>query len=62
MKTYYEMQNVGRARYVVNYHNGVKTHRDGSNFYDIAIFSNGKKKDAFVKELQANGYREKSDK
>lgn len=46
-----EHQNVGRAKYVVIYYNG-KKHKDGSDFYDIAIFSNKKKKNAFIKELQ----------
>lgn len=50
------MHNVGRAKYVVNFHDGVKTHRDGSEFFDIAIFSNKKKMNDFIKDLQANGY------
>ena len=56
MKRYNIMHNVGRAKYVVSFHDGVKTHRDGSEFFDIAIFSNKKKMNDFIKDLQANGY------
>lgn len=49
---YYEQFNVGRtAKYVVNYHVPGKTHQDGSEFYDIAIFHNRKAKDAFIASL-----------
>lgn len=56
MKNYYEMFNVGRCKYLVSYHDGVKTHRDGSPFYDIAIFKNKRKKDAYIKSLIKSGY------
>lgn len=58
MKRYHETENVGRARYVVTFYNGVKTHADGSPFGDIRIFSNAKRKARFVRELKAQGYRE----
>ena len=45
-----EMQNVGKAKYVVNYCTG-KTHSDGSDFYDMRIFKNKKIKDRFVKSM-----------
>ncbi len=45
-----EFMNVGNAKYVVSYCTG-KKHSDGSDFYDIAIFSNRKKKDAFIAAL-----------
>lgn len=47
---YYEQQNIGKAKYVVNYHT-VKTHKDGSEFYEIRIFSNRRAKDRFVTSL-----------
>ena len=59
MKTFYEQHNVGHAKYVVNYHDGVKTYPDGSQFFDIAIFSNQRKKDSFVRELLQQGYKRK---
>lgn len=56
---YYEQSNVGTAKYVVNHHDGVKKHADGSPFYDIAIFHNKKKKAAFIRTLRASGYTER---
>lgn len=50
------MQNVGKCKYVVNYHDGIKKYNDGSNFYDIAIFRNKKKMNSFVSELLKDGY------
>jgi hypothetical protein len=55
-KYFYEMSNVGRAKYVVNYHDGVKTHKDGSPFCDIEIFKNRRKADGFVRALRQQGY------
>ena len=43
MKEYYLMYNVGRVKYLVNFHNGVKTHNDGSRFFDIACFKKQEK-------------------
>lgn len=56
VKNFNEMSNVGRAKYVVNFHDRVKTHRDGSAFYAIAIFRNKRKLAAFVRTLRADGY------
>lgn len=50
--------NVGKAKYVVNHHDGKKTHGDGSAFFDVAIFSNKRKLNAFVKDLRSKGYVE----
>lgn len=58
MKTYNLSFNIGRSKYVVNFHDGVKTHKDGSPFYDIAIYSNKRKMEAFVRRLQKLGYVE----
>jgi hypothetical protein len=43
---------------VVNHHDGVQTHKDGSPFFGIALFSNKRKKDRFVKGLRQQGYKE----
>ena len=43
--------NVGKSKYVVNYSDWTKKHQDGSEFYDIAIFSNKKKRDDFIKQI-----------
>lgn len=52
------MYNVGKARYVVNYHDGKKTHPDGSPFYDIHISRNKRDHERFVKGLRSQGYAE----
>ena len=49
---YFEQRNIGKAKYVISYHDGVKKHNDGSDFYDIRIFSNKKDRDTFVKTLK----------
>jgi hypothetical protein len=56
MKTYNIQYNIGKAKYVVNFHDGVKTHKDGSRFFDIAIFHNKKKMNLFIKKLKDEGY------
>jgi len=50
MSKCYLQENIGRSRYVVNYHDGEKMHKDGSPFYDIKIFRNRKKARAFMTE------------
>jgi len=57
MKKYNIMFNVGCIKYLVNYHDGIKTHKDGSPFYDIATFKNKKKLDSFENELLKDGYK-----
>jgi hypothetical protein len=52
------MDNVGSTRYLVNFHDGVKTHRDGSPFYDIRLFSNKRKRNQFLAQLRRDGYTE----
>lgn len=47
-----EMQNVGKAKYIVSWFTG-KRYPDGSEFYDMRIFSNKKYKDRFIGLLQA---------
>jgi len=59
MKVYNQMQNIGKAKYVVNFHDGKKKHKDGSAFFDIAIFKNKVKLNEFIKELIEKGYVKK---
>ena len=56
MKTYNIKTNIGKAKYLLSYHDGVKTHSDGSKMYDIAIFKNVVKLHDFEKTLIMNGY------
>ena len=58
-KVFNQMQGVGKSKYVVNYHDGKKTHKDGSEFYDIAIFKNKVDLNNFIKKLTSEGYVEK---
>lgn len=56
MKRYYIQQNIGRVKYVVNFHDGSKCHKDGSPFFDIKIFKSKRKLNEFVRELKQQGY------
>ena len=59
MKRFNIQTNIGKAKYVVNHHNGKEKHSDGSDFFGITIFKNKKKLKQFVSELQKNGFQEK---
>lgn len=58
MKSFNIQNNIGKAKYVVNHHDGQKTHKDGSPFFDVTIFSNKEKLNKFVKELKSKDYIE----
>lgn len=55
-KKFNTMRNVGHARYIINYTDGRKTHRDGSPFYDIAIFSNQAAYNKAIEILLGDGF------
>jgi hypothetical protein len=55
---YYRQDNIGKAKYTINFHDGCSTHKDGSPFFGIAIFRNLKKMKGFIKELVEAGYKE----
>ena len=54
-KVFYQQNNIGRVRYAISYYNG-KKHPDGSDFYDIKIFSNKKDLEVFRTKLLTEGY------
>jgi riboflavin synthase len=56
-KRYRETSNVGTSKYVVSYHDGIKKHNDGSDFFDIEIFKNKEVKNKFITDLEKKGYR-----
>jgi hypothetical protein len=56
-KKYNTQINVGKVKYLVNYHDGKKTHKDGSPFFDIETFKNKKLFFDFIKELKKQGYK-----
>ncbi len=46
----YKIQrNVGKAKYLLSYYNGINQHKDGSEFWGIKIFRSKKKLDSFIK-------------
>ena len=57
MKNFHLQDGIGRAKYTISYHNGEKTHKDGSPFYDIEVFRNKKMRDSFIRKLESRGYK-----
>ena len=58
-KAYYVMCNVGKARYLLNYHDGHSTHADGSPFWGAACISNKRELARRIQELHKQGYVER---
>jgi hypothetical protein len=56
MKSFYQQNNIGKAKYTISYHDGMQTHTDGSPFFGIRIFSNKKKLKAYTNNLLKEGY------
>ncbi len=59
VKQFNVLDRVGKARHVVNYHDGIKTHADGSKFFDMHICGNKRALAKFVAELTSQGYLRK---
>lgn len=59
MKKFKIQFNVGKVKYLVSFHDGIKAHDDGSEFYDIRPFTNKKNMISFVSDLRKQGYIEK---
>lgn len=55
-KRYNVMYNVGKAKYLVSFHDGEKKHNDGGDFFDVKIFHNKDELAKFEKELKSKGY------
>jgi hypothetical protein len=45
---------IGRAKYSISYYDGIKTHKDGSEFWDIKIFKNKKDFTKAIKNYERN--------
>jgi hypothetical protein len=56
MKVFNEQSNIGKAKYIVNFHDGAAQHKDGSPFFDMRIFTNKVKKNTFITSLKKQGY------
>lgn len=48
----------GPRQYLISFHDGESTHRDGSPFFDIRIRSSKVKRDKVIRELKKSGYVE----
>ena len=59
MKEFHTQSNIGKAKHVINFHDGIKKHSDGSRFFDIRIFNNKKAMGTFISSLKKTGYSEK---
>jgi hypothetical protein len=58
VKTFRVKQNIGKVRYAVSFHDGVKKHADGSPFFDMHIVGNKKDLKKFTDGLKKEGYTE----
>ena len=56
-RKYNVQYNIGHAKYVLNFYNGFSEYDDGSERWGINIFSNKKKLNAEIKELESKGYK-----
>jgi len=52
--------NIGRAKYVISFHNGKSKHTDGSDFWDLQIHKNKKSLEKGKEDLRQKGYFEES--
>jgi hypothetical protein len=55
-KRYRVTERVGKAKYVLSYHDGVKKHADGSDFFDVVTFRNKKQLNELITSLHKQGY------
>lgn len=58
MKIFNVQDGIGKARYVINFHDGIKCHKDGSAFFDVVVFRNKKSRALYLSELHKLGYVE----
>jgi hypothetical protein len=54
----YKWMKYRRGCYLVDFHDGVKTHPDGSAFYDLRIAHNQKELKQCLNKLISQGYKE----
>lgn len=55
-KQFYTRDNIGKAKYTINFHDGKDTHKDGSPFFGILIFRNKKKYNQKISQMKKEGY------
>ena len=59
-KVYDVYTGVGKSKYAVFYHDGIKTHQDGSPFDDLRLFKNKTELKKFINSLIKDGYKERT--
>jgi len=59
MKEFNLMYNIGKVKYVINFHDGNNFHNDGSKFFNINCFKNKKLFNLRINQLKNLGYVEK---
>jgi hypothetical protein len=53
------MYNVGQTKYLINFHDGISTHEDGSPFFGVRICRNKTELNKCTNDLIQQGYIEK---
>ena len=43
---------IGKVKYLVSFYDGIKKHKDGSDFWDIKCFKSKEKMNKFINKLQ----------
>lgn len=56
MKTFTTQYNIGKAKYCICPNDGVKKHKDGSDFIGILTFTNKQVFENMIKILKKDGY------
>lgn len=46
--------NIGKIKYLVSFYDGIKKHKDGSEFWDVVCFKCKKKMYSFINKLEEN--------
>ena len=59
MSTYTINPTIGTVKHSISWNDGIKKHKDGSDFYDINIFKNKKELKLFEKTLISKGITNK---
>jgi len=59
IKLYNIQERIGKAKYVINYHDGISVHKDNSPFFGIKIFKNKRDLNKCEQEFLNKGYKYK---
>jgi len=56
MDKIYNETRMARGFHLVSFHDGVKTHHDGSPFFDVRLFKRERDAAKFARDLKKSGY------